>query len=160
MPTTRAFAAWGLDNFAVCAYIVAAGNGSGDIERIDMPNKYAKVEFFVPSKDEHGKPIMCVLKQGVVKDVIGTCVRNAGGCSVREEIGYYSSTAGKVMEEETTVITCYWERATMPALIIHNTAHHILTQLHQECVLVVINGKPFFMNDISFATELERFIHE
>lgn len=103
-----------------------------------------RIELFMPSTFEGDIPTDNSL---ILEECIHRFITIFGGCTVKEETGYYKSDKlGKVIKEKVNIVYVFIENMTeAKRRFFVITAKYVCRELKQECVLLVIDGIPEFI---------------
>lgn len=105
-----------------------------------------RIELFIPSTYEGDIPTDNTL---VFEEAVHRFITVFEGCTVKKETSYYySNKLQKVIKEDVNIIYVFTDKLTAAKQkFLETTAKFICRELKQECVLVVIDDKPIFVNE-------------
>ena len=103
-------------------------------------------KLYYPSVTQDNKPIDQAISNTIYKGLISKLCQLNNGVSVYPVQGYYLTSAGKLINDDISLITSYTDKLSETINIMREYSMMILKSLDQESVLIEVNNSMEFIS--------------
>lgn len=114
-----------------------------------LNNNYHVVKLFYPTKTKDNLPIESGLSTKIYKSICKDIIQLSGGLTVYPGNGLYLKSNGDLITEDISILSVYTDQLESMINLMHYWSSIILKSLDQETVLLEIDNRPEFINDLS-----------